>query len=184
MDITPSPEFCQACRIVLGGDTPDIVVAALRTSAADRIREIEIEILAGRRGFVGPLDPPAGTLAPLPHMLKAIQEATGEEPSGAEENSASAPPEDSASNEEIVGKDNDVVVEPAPPTEGAGIRCASAARDHMRTSLARQAHVSISTLCGLATNGRPAEGKWHCSKHYKSLGAGRYRVIGGDGDEK
>ena len=22
MDITPSPEFCAACRIVLGGDTP------------------------------------------------------------------------------------------------------------------------------------------------------------------
>jgi hypothetical protein len=32
MDITPSPAFCAACRIVLSGDTPDIVIPALRTA--------------------------------------------------------------------------------------------------------------------------------------------------------
>ena len=38
MDITPSPEFCAAYRIVLTCDMPDIVIPALRTELS---REIE-----------------------------------------------------------------------------------------------------------------------------------------------
>ena len=79
MDITPSKEFCAACRIVLGGDTPDIVILALRTELADRIRQIQSDILEGKRVVEWPLDPPAGTLAPMPHMLKAVQDAAGRE---------------------------------------------------------------------------------------------------------
>jgi hypothetical protein len=156
MDITPSPEFCQACRIVLGGDTPDIVVAALRTSAADRIREIEIEILAGRRGFVGPLDPPAGTLAPLHHMLASIQDAAGTADDDSEP--------------------------PAPPTEGAGIKCVvCGARPYPELSATpvRQDF----DLVKLTDKGLPAgqgeTGEWRCSKHFKSLGGDRYQLVGG-----
>ena len=40
MDITPSSEFCAACRIVLGGDTPDIVIRALRTELGHEIEQV------------------------------------------------------------------------------------------------------------------------------------------------
>jgi hypothetical protein len=75
MDITPSKEFCAACRIVLGGDTPNVVIPAMRTTARERIREIHAEIVVGKRVVEWPLDPPAGTLEPPPHMLKAMQDA-------------------------------------------------------------------------------------------------------------
>ena len=75
MDITPSPEFCAACRVILGGDTPDIVIPALRTSLRRDIDRVHQDILEGRRTVVLPLDPPAGTQAPLPHMLLAVQRA-------------------------------------------------------------------------------------------------------------
>jgi hypothetical protein len=64
MDITPSPEFCAACRIVLGGDT----------LGAD-IDQVHADILAGKRAVSLPLDPPAGTLEPWPHTLLAVQQA-------------------------------------------------------------------------------------------------------------
>jgi hypothetical protein len=127
MDINPSPKFCQACHIVLGGDTTDIVVPALRTSAADRIREIEAEILDGRRVFVGPLDPPAGTLAPMPHMPKAILEVAGEPPAEDERQEESTTRVSLAEMEDLaisaVSSGAGLSV-PDKPTEGAGIKCA------------------------------------------------------------
>ncbi len=75
MDITLSPEFCAACRIILGGDTPDIVIVALRTAAAEAIHRVHADIREGRRDVTLPLDPPAGTLAPPAHMLAYIHEA-------------------------------------------------------------------------------------------------------------
>ena len=78
MDITLSPEFCAACRIVLGGDTPDIVIPALRTAAAEAIHRVHADIREGRRDVTLPLDPPAGTLAPPAHMLAHIKEAVEE----------------------------------------------------------------------------------------------------------
>jgi hypothetical protein len=75
MDITPSKEFCAACRIVLGGDTPNIVIPALRTNPGDEIQRINAEIVDGKRVVQFPLDPPAGTLNPPPHMLEAVQKA-------------------------------------------------------------------------------------------------------------
>ena len=75
MDITPSPEFCAACRIILGGDTPDIVIPALRTALKRDIDRVHADIVAGRRVVVFPLDPPAGTQPPLPHMLLAVEQA-------------------------------------------------------------------------------------------------------------
>jgi hypothetical protein len=80
MDITPSPEFCAACRIILGGDTPDIVIPALRTRLKRDIDRVHDDIVAGRRVVVFPLDPPAGTQAPLPRMLLAVQRAAEEPP--------------------------------------------------------------------------------------------------------
>ena len=80
MDITPSLEFCAACRIVLGGDTPDIVIPPLRTSFKRDIDRVHDDIVAGRRVVVFPLDPPAGTQSPLPHMLSVVQQAAEEPP--------------------------------------------------------------------------------------------------------
>jgi hypothetical protein len=70
MDITPSPEFCAAARIVLGGDTPNIVIPALRTKLGAKIEQIHSEILEGKRVISFPPVPPAGALEPLPHMLQ------------------------------------------------------------------------------------------------------------------
>jgi hypothetical protein len=75
MDITPSPEFCAACRVILGGDTPDIVIAALRTTLRADIDQVHADIVSGKRVIQLPLDPPAGTLEPWPHMLLAVQRA-------------------------------------------------------------------------------------------------------------
>ena len=82
MDITPSPEFCAVCRIVLGGDTPDIVMPALlRTRLKRDIDRVHDDIVAGRRVVVFPLDPPSrGTQAPLPRMVLAVQRAAEEPP--------------------------------------------------------------------------------------------------------
>ncbi|MGA8445530.1 MAG: hypothetical protein WB766_10085 [Roseiarcus sp.] len=80
MDITPSPEFCAACRVILGGDTPDIVIPALRTTLRSDIQRVYDDIVAGRRVVVFPLDPPAGTQPPLPHMLLEVQKAAAEQP--------------------------------------------------------------------------------------------------------
>jgi hypothetical protein len=75
MDFTLSPEFCAACRIILGGDTPDIVILALRTATAEAIHRVHADIREGRCDVTLPLDPPAGTLAPPAHMLGHIHEA-------------------------------------------------------------------------------------------------------------
>jgi hypothetical protein len=47
MDITPSPEFLAACRIVLGGDSPTIVLSAIMNSGPelDEIRRVHAEIV-------------------------------------------------------------------------------------------------------------------------------------------
>jgi hypothetical protein len=156
MDITPSPEFCAACRIVLGGDTPDIVLPALQTSLAARIGELQDEIVKGKRVIDFPLVPPAGTLAPLHHMLASIQDAAGT----AEDDSEP----------------------PAPPTEGAGIKCVvCGARPYPELSATpvRQDF----DLVKLTDKGLPAgqgeTGEWRCSKHFKSLGGDRYQLVGG-----
>ena len=75
MDITPSPAFCAACRIVLGGDTPD---RALRTELRRAIERVHRDIVDGRRAVVLPLDPPAGAQPPDPAMLLTIQQAAEE----------------------------------------------------------------------------------------------------------
>jgi len=74
MDITPSPAFCAACRIVLGGDTPNIVLPALRTAIGHEIRRIHGEILNGKRAIQLPLDPPAGAMRPDPLMALTLQQ--------------------------------------------------------------------------------------------------------------
>ena len=62
-----------ACRIALGGDTPDIVIPALRTALRRDIEQVHKDILDGRRTVVLPLDPPVGTLQPDPLLLLTIQ---------------------------------------------------------------------------------------------------------------
>jgi hypothetical protein len=79
MDITPSVKFCAACRIALGGDTPNIVIPALRTTLSANIQRAYDDILAGRRTVQLPLEPPAGTLEPHPNMLALVQQAAEEQ---------------------------------------------------------------------------------------------------------
>ncbi len=49
MDITPAPEFLEACRRVLGADTPDVVIPALRDEwLAEKIQQVHAGILAAK----------------------------------------------------------------------------------------------------------------------------------------
>jgi hypothetical protein len=68
----PSPEFCAACRIVIGADAPDALIAAFKTPLGADIRTTYDDILAGRRSVRLPLDPPAGALSNA-HMFAALQ---------------------------------------------------------------------------------------------------------------
>jgi hypothetical protein len=57
VDIIPSPEFAAACRILLSGDTPDIIDAVFRTPPLHQdVKRIKADILAGRRAVSFPLD--------------------------------------------------------------------------------------------------------------------------------
>jgi hypothetical protein len=166
MDITPSPEFCAAARIVLGGDTPNIVIPALRTKLGAKIEQIHSEILEGKRVISFPLVPPAGALAPLPHMLQAVQEAAGD-----------------FDGEDRPSNDNSNEVEIGPPTEGAQIRCAVCNARPFAAELGPEGAQVDFDLMRLDDKGRPAaspEGAWYCSKHFKRLGGDRYQIIGGD----
>jgi hypothetical protein len=171
MDITPSPEFCAAARIVLGGDTPNIVIPALRTKLGAKIEQIHSEILEGKRVISFPLVPPAGALEPLPHMLQAVQEAAGD-----------------FDGEDRPSNDNSNEVEIGPPTEGAVIRCTvCGARPYPELSLPKVIRQDFD-LMKLTDKGLPAGegevGEWRCSRHFKRLGGDRYQLIGGDADER
>ena len=77
MDIIPSAEFAAACRILLSGDTPDIVDAVFRSPPLlQQVKQIKADILAGRRAVSFPLDPPPGQMQPGPFMLETIRETT------------------------------------------------------------------------------------------------------------
>ena len=154
LDITPSPEFCQACRIVLGGDTPDVVTPALRTDAADRIHQIHAEILEGKRPFMGPLDPPAGTLAPLPHMRKAILEAAG--PEDAVPDSVLA--DDGSGPEDLpIEPPRLRAVMPGPPVEGDGIQCVECGARPFADCWPEKPRETFDLL--------KIAGKWRCELH-------------------
>jgi hypothetical protein len=65
VDIIPSPEFAAACRILLSGDTPDIIDAVFRTPPLHQdVKRIKADILAGRRAVSFPLDPPPAECSP------------------------------------------------------------------------------------------------------------------------
>jgi hypothetical protein len=48
MDIKPTPEFCTACRIVLGGDDPATVLTAIREDDPrfEQVLRLHAEIVA------------------------------------------------------------------------------------------------------------------------------------------
>jgi hypothetical protein len=64
MDTTPSPEFCHACRVILGGDTSDLVIPAMRDPVLSQLlQQIYADLVEGRLPMpLLPLDPPAGTM--------------------------------------------------------------------------------------------------------------------------
>jgi len=47
MDITPSPEYLEACRVVPGDDSPQIVLTLIMTGSPvmDEVRRVHAEIV-------------------------------------------------------------------------------------------------------------------------------------------